>query len=353
MPSIAVICAHNPRNNGMYCVDWAARRYFGSLGCPYDLCITQGRTHIGALRYHLVKRAEDLAGYDTVVYWGDFLNNPMWGTRDYIGRTTRTRHPVPSDLEEWIALYLDLKSVLPQIRTVVAGGCALGAGSPLASSPELAGAFRRFLDQVDRIIVRDPGSFETLSGMGVSEDKLSLGFDRASLLRPFAPARWKGRYFVHSFHRTLKPKEAGPLIERIESLTGLKGIPIRWLKNKWLRPIYQGKLSLQMMLMRHARFCISDIYHFSICSMVQGTPAYCLTKPESNIQTTTNEVKKRFLYQMVDLPEFLIEWAPGWERAVDERFGAWQEERVPLEGWETGFTASQHRLRSQLDEVFR
>lgn len=81
----AIICAANinKRNSGMYSVDLAAQHYFSKLGRSYDLCMTQGDSEVGNLRFRKLRTPEDLRDYKNIVYWGDFQNNPLWGANDY------------------------------------------------------------------------------------------------------------------------------------------------------------------------------------------------------------------------------------------------------------------------------
>ena len=112
---MAVICAHNLRNSGMYSVDLAARHFFQQQGLKHELFVTQERSQVGALRYRLVRDLNDLRGHDTSVYWGDFLNNLMWRQADCAVRHV-ARHGVGSlnaAFDNWRRLYLPNENTLP------------------------------------------------------------------------------------------------------------------------------------------------------------------------------------------------------------------------------------------------
>lgn len=345
-----VICASNPRNSGMYCVDKAARRYFRSIGQPFDLIITQGRPGIGDLRYRMIRDASALMDYDTLVYWGDFLNNPMWGINEY----SRTRWTAGHEaaLEEWMSLYLRARHRHPHLRVVVAGGCALGASSHL-QDPNLSALYREFLDSAEAVILRDPDSVEIAREHGSSNAPIKLGFDCASLLQPFEPAQWRGSYFAYSFHRSLDQDEAQAMVATVERQTGLRGVRIDWLHNRWPRRLFHLRLHSQLALMRHARFCLTDIYHFSVCAMTQGTAALCFSKGEQEVNSTLNERKKALLFDMIGLRKLHQTWtAESWRDGLDASLSNLRRLEQQPEGWSSGFQRAQQSLRSQLDQLF-
>jgi hypothetical protein len=351
-PLIGVICAYNPRNSGMYTVDEAAHRYFSKKNSPFELIVTQGRDRIGGLRYRMTRDINDLRRYHTIVFWGDFLNNPMWGLDSYPGR--RSVAGQRSTTEEWLTIYLDLKKHLPDTRIVVAGGCALGASKFLSSDEDLRTRYANFIQSADAVILRDPGSLALIQREALNPGPhVQLGFDCASLLKPFAPSQHRGRYFAHCFHRSLRPKEAQEVVRFVEELTGLRGIHINWLKNQWPRPTFHWRLNGQRALLRHAQFCISDIYHLSICSMNEGTPALCMSKAEKEVDSTLNESKKKLLFKMIDLERHHIEWTEAtWQDELQSRLQRIPEANQDPDSWSMGFTHAQQRLRTQLDHLF-
>ncbi len=348
--TIGVICAHNPRNSGMYCVDLAAKHYFSTLNTPFDLLLTQGRDRIGGLRYRMVGSPEDLRRYSTIVYWGDFLNNPMWGQRDYPGRNNA--HGNPSTEQEWAELYLGIKNHLPDARVIVAGGCALGARSHIKDA-ELHSNYLQFLRTADAVILRDSASIAEINSIYNDNSNLHLGFDCASILREFKNDQARGRYFAYSFHRSLTSSESDQLVRSVERQTGLKGMPVNWLRNEWPRPIYHWRLASQLGLMRHARFCITDIYHFSICAMTQGTPTVCISKPEETVDHTLNESKKRVLFDMIKLPDFHILWNNHWQDKLHHALHNVHPKSDLSASWSHGFCAAQRQLREQLNSLLK
>ncbi len=86
IPSIAVICAAHRGNGGMFSVDNAALSYLKNRPCSFDLILTQtpdnASTKVRQRPIKILKDPKDLGRYTHVLYWGDFLNNPVYGRGD-------------------------------------------------------------------------------------------------------------------------------------------------------------------------------------------------------------------------------------------------------------------------------
>ena len=76
---IAVICAYNPgkRNLGMHSVDLVAQAFFSAHRQDLDLIKFTGHSRIGSLPYRIIQSFEELARYDTIVFWGDCQQKPI------------------------------------------------------------------------------------------------------------------------------------------------------------------------------------------------------------------------------------------------------------------------------------
>ena len=296
----------------MYSVDLGARDFFKRLGVEYDLFVTQERLRVGALRYRLLRELDELRGYDTIVYWGDFLNNPMWGQSDYAQRDV-TRHGVGSlseGFDNWRRLYLPNQDTLPDSTRVLAlGGCFIGMDGALADA-SLKASLRQFIRRSTAVVVRDPASFEMLPGATDADPHVSLGFDCASLMRSPRQAWWRGPYFAYSFGRALSSENASELVRRVEGLTKLRGVPIQWLGQTRPKRFRHARFAANLALMRHARFCLTDTYHFAMNSMSQGSLPVCVVRDEPAVPSTLNELKKTMLIRMVGLGRAVMH-APG------------------------------------------
>jgi hypothetical protein len=356
---LAVICACNPgNNNGMYSVDRAARHALEALGLRYDLCVTQGHRGMGALRYRLIRAPSDLLGYRAVLYWGDFLNNPMYGRYDYAQReraAARKRVTLEDGFAHWRRMYLELGAELPASTPILAmGGCFIGAQSQL-HDPVVLRSMRAFLNRCAAVVVRDSDSFELVSSLQATNASIRLGFDGASVLPCREPAGKRGGYFAHSFGRSLPDDQVDELVRNVERRTGLKGVRVDWLVKRWPKRVTHTNFSMSLALMRHARFCLTDTYHFAINSMRQGSLPICVVRDDYAHATTLNERKKRVLYRMVDLESAMLPMkgrpmepvAPDDLRDAAEVVAALVPSLAGSLEWRDGFRAQQQGMQEQ------
>lgn len=362
MSRVAVVCAHNPRNSGMYSVDLAARHFFTSLGIEHELCVTQSRTKVASLRYRMVRCVDDLRGFDAVVYWGDFLNNPMWGAGDYAEREVK-RHGasgLAEGFESWRQLYLQAGSGLPQSTRIFSfGGCFMGMERALEDASVRA-SMHEFLQRARAVVVRDPLSLEALSRLDDGASKVSLGCDCASLMPARGSGAWRGRYFAHSFGRSMDDEAVRTLVGAIERETGLRGVAVDWLFARRPKRFTHAKFALNLALMRHARFCVTDSYHFAINSLSQGSLPVCVLRDEPAVSSTLNESKKAALFRMVGLDAALLR-VPGESMqpvsAPDIRLTAQATAHAvsrlgASDDWRLGFSQRQTDLQDRLRRHF-
>ena len=346
----------------MYSVDLGARHFFDKLGLAHDLFVTQKQSRLGALRHRLVRSLDELRGYDTIVYWGDFLNNPMWGQADYAVRDIK-RHGV-EDLsqayENWQRLYLPDPCALPASTRVLAlGGCFIGMEAALVDASANT-SLRRFVQRSEAVIVRDPASLGRLSAATQADPHVSLGFDCASLMRSRAPAQWRGPYFAYSFGRALKAENAIDLVRHVERLTKLRGVPIQWLGRTWPKRFTHARFATNLAVMRHARFCLTDTYHFALNSMSQGSLPVCIVRDEPPIPSTLNELKKSVLLGMVGLDHAVIHIAGETKLEVPRADLLHVAQKVvgtvgaiPAgSDWRAGYTDRQRAFEAQLRQHF-
>lgn len=83
----AIIFAAHPINAGMYSVDKAGEGFFEAQNA--DCFIAQPMRHSlvnwvdTGFRLKELKDNSQLDDYDRIVYWGDFLNNPLYGAQGF------------------------------------------------------------------------------------------------------------------------------------------------------------------------------------------------------------------------------------------------------------------------------
>jgi hypothetical protein len=362
MTRTAIICAYNPRNCGMYSVDLSAKRFFEELGVAHDLCVTQGPTEFGKLRYRLVRSVAELRDYSAVVYWGDFLNNPMWGHADYAQREM-TLYSAPSlaqGFRNWQQLYLEAGPHLTASTRILAFGGAFIGMEPFMEDRSIAETFGRFMRRTTAVIPRDPASFAHVAGWSAPSSTVSLGFDCASLMTRRSPARWRLPYFAYSFRRSMSKGDARSLVLHMERETGLRGVRVKWLTPRRSGPALHAEFLVDLALMRHARFCLTDTYHFAVNSMAQGSLPLCVVRDEAAVGSTLNEEKKRLLFRMNQLDAALLHLPgechhpaqPDHLRNLARAAAATVRSLTQSDEWRDGYLGHQARLRNQVSRQF-
>jgi hypothetical protein len=306
LPGTALITAHNPRNYGMYSVDLAAEAFVGELGLPATFAVTQGRGRTGRLQFERLRDPAALAGFDTVVYWGDFLNNPMWGAGDYAGREFRKYGAATraEGFERWRALYLDVRRHHPAARVLALGGCFLGADR---AAPAARKALAEFLEGAELVAPRDERSLEIVRALAPGAPVVP-GIDLAWLLRPPPPpAGTGGGHFVWSLGRTLK-KGPKRWIREVARRTGLRPVRLDWLNQRRPRFFAHWNYERMVRLVAGAEFVVTDTYHLVINSLLRGVRAVCIhDSAHAEGDGTLGDAKKPLLLQQVGMPELLLD----------------------------------------------
>lgn len=304
---IAVISACNPYNYGMYSADLAAHQFFSDLGVPFTQMVTQRRTHTGRLRFELFRDPARFAEFDAVVYWGDFLNNPMWGAGDYVEREAR-RHKVRDSQQawkNWCALYLNLKHRHPALRVFAIGGCFLGADGP--ALPRARAQFQEFIQSANLVTPRDDRSLAIVRQLAPG-GRVLPGIDGAWLL-PFAPRPRTGdsSYLVCFLGRTLR-RQSRKFLRELARRTGLRPVWIDWMNLRRPRFIAHWNFERMHRLIAGARFVVTDTYHLTINSLNRGVRTVCLYDPEqSESDGTCGDAKKRLLLQETGMASMLVD----------------------------------------------
>lgn len=307
MSGIAVISAFNPYNYGMYSVDLAASQFFTALGVPFTSVVTQGRTRTGRLRFELRREPAFFEQFHTVVYWGDFLNNPMWGAGDYAWREFH-RHGARDRAQgfaNWRDLYLNLKRHQPQLRVVAAGGCFLGAnGQALA---EVCGDFAEFLGSAELVAPRDERSSQIVGELAPGASAMP-GIDCAWLLSfPPRPPVIDSNYFVCFLGRTLR-RDDRSFLRELAARSGLIPVWVDWLNLRRPRFIAHWNFERMHRLIAGARFVVTDAYHLAINALNRGVRTICLYDAEhSESDGTCADAKKRALLQQVGMSSLLVD----------------------------------------------
>jgi len=319
-PKIAVVTAENIRNAGMYSVDCAALSFFRSLDCDFEMFVTQFRGEAGLTVEDQTKsRLSDvtqLDGFSHIVFWGDYLNNPVYGLTDFARRDMNYGHA--TDRQAGYARWADLftfRQSEPQARVVSVGN------NFQHDFEEKQSTFRPALNRLEAyftaILPRDPFSAQNLS-RALSFEKMGMvrqGMDCAFLLPPTQVE--KKDQFCYFFGRS-GFDEAKWLIDSVARKTGLQPVEL----SNWLSLSKSSAASAFADLrdqIAASRFAITDVYHLAINSFVQRIPVVGLGKRETVQRGTLGDFKKRQLFAMVGQSDTYFEMGDESEAAFFER----------------------------------
>jgi len=319
MNRTVLLCAHNPKNAGMYSVDLAGKQFFENRQRKVELCVTQHKNKIGKLSFKRIRSVSPLTDVDSIVYWGDFQNNPMWGWRDFsrreVGYGDADTHE--SAFGFWREFYLEAGKTLPESSKLYSvGGCFQGMQDYL-DIPGVRESFEYFLQRASAIIVRDSISYATLTNCFSPKltRNVKLGYDVSCLLNVESFTINKSDpYFAWSFGRSgLSPDDEMKIVAYIEMYTGLKAVKIDWLNPKLLfgsRHFFNRPFMRMLRMISGARFIVTDIYHMTLNSLNVGTPPLVLYQSQrgSGSFGTLLDDKKQSLLSMLNAGSFLFDW---------------------------------------------
>lgn len=322
MPAVNVVTAYNPRNAGMYSVDFAARQFFEDIGVSARFIETQRprrwhkRVPMGRHSTTFLRDAKKLVEADALVYWGDFLNNPLYGSRDFQIRDLSFKHSTSAGeaFAKWKELFLLHRIGCGGTRVVAASGNFQYFGKVLSTcsrdeQDEIAACFR---GNFSSILPRDPASTQALREAipDAAQGVVSTGLDAAFLFSPerafpsLSSVEENGT-FCYFFGRS-QLEEQDLLITRLARETGLRPVALtHWHQLSRWRADQQFRHLLQTM--RAGTFTITDTYHCAINAMTLARPVIGIGRTPSGALTTLNEHKKSTLFHMLDLGDSYVE----------------------------------------------
>lgn len=315
-----VILAFNPGNAGMYSVDLAARSMFngdpnvgffvaqkGPRGGPRIYGINLRRLTVDAVR-----QAE------RIIYWGDFLNNPLYGRADFSKRDVDLGYSVNASdaFRRWRALFL---LDAPELQSSQADFLSFGGNFmnfAKALNAELNEVrYRELLGRFREIRPRDTRSYAELRSLAPNHVVLAPGMDCAFLLDQPRPRFRRARYFVHLFRRS-EISESDAIISDVARATGLEPIPIiHWLRLAAVNLngfpfVLRSHLFFRMLeMIGEAAFVLTDVYHLSVNAIRCGTRTICVGR-DGDQDTTVSDLKKRVLLEDLNILEDYLEVGP-------------------------------------------
>ena len=137
-------------------------------------------------------------------------------------------------------------------------------------------------------------------------------------------------------------------------------MPIQWLGRTWPKRFTHTRFVSNLAVMRHARFCLTDTYHFALNSMSQGSLPVCIVRDEPPSPSTLNELKKSVLLGMVGLDHAVIHIAGETKREVPQASLPQVAQKVvdtfdatsAHSDWRAGYTDRQRAFEAQLRQHF-
>lgn len=319
MKDIAIICAHNPgqRNLGMYSVDLAARDFFSRFDVSYDLVKFVGDVKVGPLRYRKVHDYSELNNYRAVLFWGDFQQNPLWGQSNFAARLQKEHRGLSREKAQakwWNNFLLENMQTPAKQQVYSIGNCFLGSSEFFTSTGELD-HYRACLSRFDGICPRDVESYQILKEELQLENIIKGGVDCATLRSPIGHGSvGHGNYFSYSLRRTIKdPAVIRKVVNSVETQTGLRGVPIRWLRSKYAKynPIGVDQCFKKCVhKICGGKFFLTDIYHATINAVCEGVPVVCIGDKSTIFKDTCDDTKKGILLKMLQSEDYYISVDP-------------------------------------------
>lgn len=344
---IGVVCAFNVSNAGMYSVDLAAYQFFTKLGANFDLIVIQSRhkaekEKYGRIPFRIVRDPAALSEYDLIIYWGDFLNNPVYGTGDFARREVRLYGT--SDTDEGFSFWKKIMLGDPsgKVPSISVSNNMQGLPSDPGVDPEMS---EIYASRFSSIFPRDPlgtqrvKSFSPAANVGQGIDAAFL-LDHSALGIETRPER--NNTFCTFFARS-KIKNVDQIVAETETRTGLKAVSIdSWFNCGAGRSDRVFKEMISTMSRSH--FIISDTYHFCVNSLTLGIPAVAIGRETDDQVGTLGDHKKRTLFDMFGLGKSYVTTPYS---AVREQFATEVHETVEQIRRDT------HQRESAVDEAIQ
>jgi len=321
-PKIAVVCAYNPGNSGMYSVDLAAVDFFSSIDCEFNLFMTQSpmrgigtlkkyiptrflqlkKVKIGTMTFRLLKDLEQLNGYSHIVYWGDFINNPVYGKHDFSVRDVffGISETETEAFQRWIKLFAP-ENLNPNIKIASIGNNFQHKFD--IEDTDTNSVFNTFERNFDLILPRDSYSLDNLRQFlpNLPPSKLDAGIDCAFLLHKNQAAK-KMNQFACLFKRT-QLDDIGSLIEGLNRHTGLSSTRLdNWLSLK--RHSADKMFNTNIETVACSTFVLTDTYHVCVNAMRLGVPVFAIGRKSKNQEGTVGDFKKKTLFEMFNASQF-------------------------------------------------
>ncbi len=344
-PRVAVICAWNPGNAGMYSVDLAAVDFLTRNNIDFDLFTShtpprrgrgkllrlgidigyQYKARFGRLSFKRFSDISQLYKYSHVMYWGDFTPNPVYGYEDFqiVEGAYRMRLTEEQSLDKWARLFnLSAGEIAP-------GTIAVGNNFQhnfAVDSHRYKKYIRNLGSNFDLILPRDIYSVDNLKTFlpASAASKVRPGLDPAFLLNDTSENKEspKEDIFCYRFVRSNLPS-AEHYVSELEKASGCRGVHL----SNWTRLGDQKETDYDSLFLNYisdikrSQFVITDLYHLAINAMRLNVPVFCLGNKTESQEGSLGDFKKKILFKMLGLEQYYIEVDSVGATQVDDVVG--------------------------------
>jgi hypothetical protein len=318
---IAVICAYSGGlNAGMLSVDWAFDSVRSRLGPDagvdfffaeqeLDLALGDRRMH-----YQLLQNQNQLAGFDSIVYWGDFLHWIGYATLDWLGRWKKRNTGRSDDdiINSWYQLMLLEGAPELQRRVIIFGGTLYGVEARQLTNTRYRSALENLYSNARLVLMRDIRSANVVSQLAPNRPP-AFGCDCALLLdsaltsseaaeesaktvhqNPTAQqiqGSLPERYMLCSFGRSNANLALDAFSHFLATTMGLPKVTLHWLDGSGTTSFVQ-----KLEVLRGATCVVTDIYHLAVSAMREHTPVLGLGRGASYAQNSLSDKKKEIFF---------------------------------------------------------
>jgi hypothetical protein len=266
-----------------------------------------GTSFAGLLTYDDTVSTERLET-SAVIGWGDFIHCIEWAKHDLVKRLRKTKG-LGSDavLRQWYGLYM-LRDVKPQHAISYGSTLYINSMASYADS-QYEKALRMLHAKCGLLSFRDPVSSSQLRDLlGIDA---SCGCDCAMFLDCDNIPRFREavlpsglvdkRYIVTSIGRS------GCVDLQMRFLSSLsQELNVPLVQLDWLNTKSDDELVTSLKILRHAKLCVTDIYHLCVNAIRERVPVFGFYR-SGLANDAIDDEKKRLFFYGYGLREYLID----------------------------------------------
>ncbi|MDN2578990.1 polysaccharide pyruvyl transferase family protein [Aquibium sp. ELW1220] len=272
---------------------------YSGIECEIDFfCLEKSFTlDLGYVEidYNLLDGADQLATFDRILFWGDFLHWKNYVLRDVAPRMVRSGAADCSAavVDAWYQrLMLEGREDL-QRKSIVFGSTIYALTATDLADGRYVAALSSLYANARLVRLRDVMSAGFAAQL-VGDGRDYLGCDCAFFLkrreitvgdRP-APS---GEVVV-AFGRSGSTMLYRGFTERIAEMAGRRTLDLGWLDRT--APL---EIDHRIDVVRNAAFVVTDIYHVAVTAMREGTPLLCFARGTAATDSTLSDKKKEIL----------------------------------------------------------